>query len=65
MAEDGISLSIFKEAGSFMLGEGYGEKESWMAQHSAGGFRVRSFHTTSHRAECDPYKLIAYFSKQK
>ena len=48
-----------------MLGEGYGEKESWMAQHSAGGFRVRSFHTTSHRAECDPYKLIAYFSKQK
>lgn len=43
-----------------MLEEGYGEKQSWMAQHFAGGFSVRSFHTTSHRAECDPYKLSLF-----
>lgn len=46
-----------------MLGEGYGEKQSWMAQDSAGGFSVRSFYTVSHRAQSDPYKLITYFTK--
>lgn len=31
-----------------MLGDGYGEKQFWVAQDLAGGFGVRSFHMASH-----------------
>lgn len=48
-----------------MLGNGYGEKQFWMAQDPTGGYSVRSFRTASHIAQCDPYKLITYFSKHK
>ena len=46
-----------------MLGDGYREKQ--IAQDLAGGCSVRSFHTASHRAQHDPWKLATYFSKHE